>query len=261
MLLLPEDLKLPCDVVLLAGSAIVNEAMLTGESTPVGKTAVESSEGDEIYDPAKHSKFTLYAGTQLLQSKCFQYSSVRRARQMSLQQWLIKLAIKKAIGMVIRTGFSTTKGSLVRSILYSRPIQFKFYSDSFKFIGFLFIISTSFRVLNATRAIDKADSLSHTHKHSSSYGSVCAVELPVPRAGILVGRIDPERPRPLHDRHSPGATDRVDDRRRVCCGSPITQWHLLYCAISVRVGMHLFASTRPLTSLTDAHCVLPVTPV
>jgi len=137
--------------------------MLTGESTPVGKTAVESSEGDEIYDPAKHSKFTLYAGTQLLQSKCFQYSSVRRARQMSLQQWLIKLAIKKAIGMVIRTGFSTTKGSLVRSILYSRPIQFKFYSDSFKFIGFLFIISTLFRVLNATRAIDKADSLSHTN--------------------------------------------------------------------------------------------------
>jgi cation-transporting P-type ATPase 13A2 len=45
--------------------------------------------------------------------------------------------------MVIRTGFSTTKGELVRSILYSKPIEFKFYSDSFKFIGVLFVLSMS----------------------------------------------------------------------------------------------------------------------
>jgi len=34
----PESKNLPCDLILLTGSAIVNEAMLTGESIPVIKT-------------------------------------------------------------------------------------------------------------------------------------------------------------------------------------------------------------------------------
>lgn len=33
----PEGLVLPCDLVLLTGSAIVNESILTGESIPVMK--------------------------------------------------------------------------------------------------------------------------------------------------------------------------------------------------------------------------------
>lgn len=38
-------------------------------------------------------------------------------------------------GLVIRTGYITTKGSLVRDILYPKPNKFKFYSDSMKFIA------------------------------------------------------------------------------------------------------------------------------
>ena len=47
------------------------------------------------------------------------------------------------LGLVIRTAFLTTKGSLVRDILYPRPNKFKFYSDSLKFIfamGFLAVL-------------------------------------------------------------------------------------------------------------------------
>ena len=36
----PENRIMPCDAILLTGSAIVNESMLTGESVPVIKTAL-----------------------------------------------------------------------------------------------------------------------------------------------------------------------------------------------------------------------------
>ena len=39
--------------------------------------------------------------------------------------------------VVIRTGFLTSKGNLVRSILYPSPVDYKFEEDSYKFVGFL----------------------------------------------------------------------------------------------------------------------------
>ena len=38
-------------------------------------------------------------------------------------------------------GFSTSKGDLVRSILFPKPMGFKFYQDSMRFILFLFLIA------------------------------------------------------------------------------------------------------------------------
>ena len=39
-----------------------------------------------------------------------------------------------ALAVVIRTGFNTTKGSLVRSMLFPKPSGFKFYRDAFRYI-------------------------------------------------------------------------------------------------------------------------------
>jgi len=39
--------------------------------------------------------------------------------------------------MVVRTGFMTLKGGLVRDILFPKPSKFKFYTDSLKFVGIL----------------------------------------------------------------------------------------------------------------------------
>lgn len=42
---------------------------------------------------------------------------------------------------MLRTGYNTSKGQLVRSILYPVPADFKFDRDSYKFIFILAIIA------------------------------------------------------------------------------------------------------------------------
>ena len=66
--MVPEGKGLPCDLVLLTGSAIVNEAMLTGESVPVMKTSLPIIQS-ERYDPNSASKYTLFGGTSVIQSR------------------------------------------------------------------------------------------------------------------------------------------------------------------------------------------------
>lgn len=111
-----------CDAVLLNGTCIVNESMLTGESIPIIKTPLPQPESDtELYDVESHKRHTLFSGTQVVQT-----------RNQNNQHIL---------AVVIRTGFDTSKGNLVRSILFPKPIGFKFYTDSLKFVLFLFFVA------------------------------------------------------------------------------------------------------------------------
>jgi cation-transporting ATPase 13A2 len=61
---IPENKIIPCDLVLLTGSCIVNEAMLTGESIPVIKNQLPFQ--SDIYDPVNDGKYTLFGGTKVI---------------------------------------------------------------------------------------------------------------------------------------------------------------------------------------------------
>ncbi|GAB1609336.1 cation-transporting ATPase 13A3-like isoform X2 [Argonauta hians] len=111
---------LQCDAVLITGTCIVNESMLTGESVPVTKTQL-SGHDSEIYSPTVHNKYTLFAGTQVLQTRYYGQA--------------------KVLAVVIRTGFNTAKGELIRAILYPKPLGFKFYNDALKFVLFLCVVA------------------------------------------------------------------------------------------------------------------------
>lgn len=111
-----------CDAVLITGSCIVNESMLTGESVPETKTSLHKHDDDEFYDPQLHKKHTLFSGTEIIQTRYY--------------------GSDKVIAVVIRTGFSTTKGELLRAIKFPRPLGFRFYKEAMRFVYFLFFLSS-----------------------------------------------------------------------------------------------------------------------
>lgn len=59
-----------CDAVLLTGNCILNESMLTGESVPVTKTPIPSS-NEVTYDTKEHARHTLFCGTRVIQTRYY----------------------------------------------------------------------------------------------------------------------------------------------------------------------------------------------
>uniref|UniRef100_A0ACB8EEJ0 Uncharacterized protein n=1 Tax=Sphaerodactylus townsendi TaxID=933632 RepID=A0ACB8EEJ0_9SAUR len=123
-IVVPADgMFVPCDAALLTGECLVNESLLTGESTPVMKAPLP--EGPQAtsntYSPEEHRRHTLFCGTQVLQARSHGGAEI--------------------LAVVTRTGFSTAKGDLVSSILYPKPVNFKFYKDAVKFVLFLAVLA------------------------------------------------------------------------------------------------------------------------
>ena len=113
---LPEDGKaMPCDCILLTGSVIINEAMLTGESTPIIKSHLPNIK--QNFDEENDTKYFLFAGTKIVQKR--------------------PESKKPVIALVYSTGFNTVKGNLIRSILYPVEMDSKFAQESVKFMFFM----------------------------------------------------------------------------------------------------------------------------
>ncbi|KAI9826875.1 MAG: hypothetical protein M1832_005814 [Thelocarpon impressellum] len=121
----PSLTQFPCDSLLLSGDCIVNESMLTGESVPVSKVPATDeslqllnlSASSILPDLARHF---LFSGTKIVRA--------RRPHDDKDDEAF-------GLAMVLRTGFNTTKGALVRSMLFPKPSGFKFYRDSFRYIA------------------------------------------------------------------------------------------------------------------------------
>ncbi|XP_023890076.2 LOW QUALITY PROTEIN: probable manganese-transporting ATPase PDR2 [Quercus suber] len=101
-----EDKAVPADMLILAGSAIVNEAILTGESTPQWKVSITGRGIEEKLSIKRDKSHVLFGGTKILQhtpDKTFP----------------LKTPDGGCVAVVLRTGFETSQGKLMRTILFS----------------------------------------------------------------------------------------------------------------------------------------------
>ncbi|XP_066457981.1 probable cation-transporting ATPase 13A5 isoform X2 [Eleutherodactylus coqui] len=122
-----------CDAILINGTCIVNEGMLTGECIPVTKTQLPH--GDDTmpwmqYSGEDYKRHVLFCGTEVIRTESTAQGPAR--------------------AVVLRTGFNTTKGDMVRSILYPKPLNFKLHRDVkwfFIFLGFLAVVGIVYAVI------------------------------------------------------------------------------------------------------------------
>ena len=118
-----DDIVLPCDALIVRGSCVVNEAMLTGESVPQIKETLRTFEdqergvvqlgGEGNSADAVWKRHLVYGGTALVQDSTLHSNDERSP---------CKLDPPPAGGctaVVVRTGFSTTQGGLMRKILFA----------------------------------------------------------------------------------------------------------------------------------------------
>ncbi|KAF2457334.1 hypothetical protein BDY21DRAFT_39066 [Lineolata rhizophorae] len=136
--------QMPCDCLLLSGDAIVNESMLTGESLPVSKMPVtddalaQLSLGTPSVHPAV-GKHMLFCGTRLVRvRRPPPHDSAGHPAHASHADAEDEPA---ALAMVARTGFNTTKGALVRSMLFSKPVGFELHRDAFRYVGVMAVVA------------------------------------------------------------------------------------------------------------------------
>lgn len=169
--------QVPADCALLSGQVLVNESMLTGESVPLNKTpltrelwmeqTIFRTSCNELLKVKKLQKHILFCGTQVMKTKgraadsataAFNstapaVSAGQRQTSSNLEPSLLSgsarhrmssaanVAGNGAVAVVLSTGFFSTKGQLVASMLYPKPHEFNFYRDSFRFISALFVIA------------------------------------------------------------------------------------------------------------------------
>ncbi|KAM0672222.1 hypothetical protein OCOL_000879 [Ordospora colligata] len=120
-----------CDALVIRGDAITNECLLTGETVPIYKNADQES--------------IIYSGTGVLKSintmpmsACMGGGNLCRVRNLTNKNKPRTVGITGsidafenfAIGLVLRTGFHTARGQILKNMLNARPVVNRFVKEA-----------------------------------------------------------------------------------------------------------------------------------
>lgn len=133
-----EDSGVACDMLLVEGTAIVNEAMLSGESTPLLKESIQLRPGDVSLEPEGLDKNAfLWGGTKVLQITHGNPDEKKPA----VPSGVPTPPDNGAMAIVTKTGFETSQGSLVRTMIFSTEPVSANNIEAFLFILFLLVFA------------------------------------------------------------------------------------------------------------------------
>ena len=137
-----EDSGVACDMLMVEGTAIVNEAMLSGESTPLLKDSVQLRPNEVEIEPEGLDKNAfLYGGTKVLQIVHGNNTEVLAETAPVDEAGVKPPPDKGALAIVVKTGFETSQGSLVRTMIYSTERVSANNAEALLFILFLLIFA------------------------------------------------------------------------------------------------------------------------
>ena len=137
-----EDSGVACDMLLVEGTAIVNEAMLSGESTPLLKDSLQLRPEDAMIEPEGLDKSAfLYGGTKVLQVTHGIVSEGTPETVPPLASGVGPPPDNGAMAIIVKTGFETSQGSLVRTMIYSTERVSANNVEALLFILFLLIFA------------------------------------------------------------------------------------------------------------------------
>ncbi|TGZ83038.1 putative cation transporting ATPase [Ascodesmis nigricans] len=151
-----EDSAVACDMILLSGTAIVNEAMLSGESTPLLKDSIALRPEQETLDINGLDKNSLlHGGTKVLQIT--HKTPNPEDPSTESKNGVPSPPDDGAMAVVTKTGFETSQGSLVRTMIYSTERVSANNAEALLFILFLlfFAIAASWYVWQEGVAKDR----------------------------------------------------------------------------------------------------------
>ena len=135
-----EDGGVACDMLLVEGTAIVNEAMLSGESTPLLKESIQLRPGDVAIDVDGLDKNSfLWGGTKVLQIT----HGTADEEKPKIASGVPTPPDNGAMAIVTKTGFETSQGSLVRTMIYSTERVSANNAEALLFILFLLIFAVA----------------------------------------------------------------------------------------------------------------------
>jgi cation-transporting ATPase 13A1 len=145
-----EETTVPADILLVNGTCIVNEAMLSGESTPLLKESIQLLETTDSLDTdGQHRNAVLFSGTKVLQASksCMLFLSPLGLPFKFASHVVAEIPSpivtpnQGCLGIVLRTGFGTAQGQLVRTMIFSTERVSANNLESFLFLGFLLIFA------------------------------------------------------------------------------------------------------------------------